>query len=100
LKVVFAPEAEHDLDSAVNFLTSRNPPAAAQLVDGVRSLVRRLADGEFDGPEQQLRSGETVKSWPLSPYRLYYQRADEVLRIVRLYHQSRRPITRQHFRSP
>ena len=94
MRVLFAPEAEQDLNSAVDFLTGRSPAAAARLVAGVGSLVQRLADGDFEGPEQQLRSGETVKSWPLSPYRLYYQRTDEALRVVRIYHQARRPITR------
>jgi plasmid stabilization system protein ParE len=94
VNVLFAPEAEQDLNSAVDFLTGRSPAAAARLVAGVRSLVQRLADGDFEGPEQQLRFGETVKSWPLSPYRLYYQRTDEALRVVRIYHQVRRPITR------
>jgi len=94
LRVIFTPEAEEDLNSAVDFLTSRSPPAATRLVDGVRSLVQRLAHGDFERPEQQLRSGETVRSWPLSPYRLYYQRTDEALRVVRIYQQARRPITR------
>jgi plasmid stabilization system protein ParE len=94
VRVLFAPEAEQDLNSAVDFLTGRSPAAAARLVAGVRSLVQRLADGDFEGHEQQLRFGETVKSWPLSPYRLYYQRTDEALRVVRIYHQARRPITR------
>ena len=67
MRVLFAPEAEQDLNSAVDFLTGRSPAAAARLVAGVRSLVQRLADGDFEGPEQQLRFGETVKSWPLSP---------------------------------
>jgi plasmid stabilization system protein ParE len=43
LKILFAPEAEQDLDTAVNFLLSRNPPAAVQLVDGIRLLISRLA---------------------------------------------------------
>jgi plasmid stabilization system protein ParE len=94
VKVVFAPEADQDFDSAVDFLSGRNPFAAAQFVAGVKSLVSRLAAGDFEGPQQQLRSGETVRSWPLAPYRLYYQRTAEALRIVRIYHQARRPITR------
>jgi toxin ParE1/3/4 len=94
VNVVFAPEAEQDLNAAVDFLADRSPPAAAQLLAGVRSLVQRLANADFEGPQQQLRSGQTVRSWPLPPYRLYYQRTDEALRIVRIYHQARQPITR------
>ena len=94
MKILFAPEAEQDLDTAVDFLVGRNPPAAVQLVDGIRLLVSQLAEGEFDGPVQILRSGETVRSWPLPPFRLYYQRTDEVLLVVRIYHQARRLIAR------
>ncbi len=94
MRVIFAPEAEQDLNSAVAFLADRGSAAAAQLVAGVRSLVEHLANADFEGSQQQLRSGETVRSWPLPPYRLYYQRSSEALRIVRIYHQARRPIAR------
>jgi plasmid stabilization system protein ParE len=94
LKIVFAPEAEEDLLAALDFLAARRPAAAAQLLGSVGTLVRRLADGDFEGPEARLRSGETVRSWPVSPYRLYYQRSYDELRVVRIYHQARRPIAR------
>ena len=94
MKIVFAPEAEQDLLAALDFLADRNPTAAAQLFGNVSALVRRLADGDFEGPELRLRSGEIVRSWPVSPYRLYYQRSDDELRVVRVYHQARRPIAR------
>ena len=94
MRVVFAPEVGQDLNSAVDFLADRSPTAAAQLLAGVRSLVQRLANADFEGPQQQLRSGEKVRSWPLPPYRLYYQRTSEALRVVRTYHQARRPIAR------
>jgi plasmid stabilization system protein ParE len=94
VKIVFAPEAEQDLLAAQDFLGERNPNAAAQLFGNVTALVRRLADGDFEGPEPRLRSGEIVRSWPVSPYRLYYQRSVEEIRVVRLHHQARRPIAR------
>ncbi len=94
MKIVFAPEAEQDLWAALDFLAARRPSAAAHLLGNVGTLVRRLADGDFEGPEARLRSGEAVRSWPVSPYRLYYQRSHDELRVVRIYHQARRPITR------
>jgi plasmid stabilization system protein ParE len=94
LKVIFAPEAERDLLSAVEFLAGRNPAAAARLSAHVADIIGRLAEGDFEGPEQRLRSGAIVKSWPVSPYRIYYQRDEDALRIVRIYHQARRPIAR------
>ncbi|HTP24028.1 MAG TPA: type II toxin-antitoxin system RelE/ParE family toxin, partial [Anaeromyxobacteraceae bacterium] len=77
-----------------DFLAARRPTAATELLANVSSLVRRLADAEFEGPSVQLRSGEFVRSWPISPFRLYYQLEDDSLRVLRIYHQSRRPITR------
>ena len=93
MKIVFAPEAEQDLLAALEFLGERNPTAAAQLYCNVTELVRRLAEGDFEGPQRRLYSGAVVRSWPVSPYRIYYQREDDILRIVRIYHQARKPIT-------
>ncbi|MBN2576782.1 MAG: type II toxin-antitoxin system RelE/ParE family toxin [Deltaproteobacteria bacterium] len=64
------------------------------LVDEVIILAERLARGEFDGPEQRLKIGLVVRSWPLPPYRLFYRRRDGVLEVMRIYHHARRPITR------
>ena len=60
-----------------------------------RSLfLARLDEGLFEGPEQRLRGGMLVRSWPLPPYRIYYRRRDGFLDVMRVYHQARKPITR------
>ncbi|MCA9604361.1 MAG: hypothetical protein KC619_02130 [Myxococcales bacterium] len=56
--------------------------------------VDRLAEGGLDGPEQVLRSGERVRSWPVPPLRIYYQRASDHFSVLRIYHQAREPIAR------
>lgn len=94
MKITFAPEAEQDLVSAVDFVRSKNPTAATQLYSNVTTLLRRLAEGDFEGPRHRLRSGVLVRSWPIPPYRVYYQREADSLHIVRIYHQARRPIAR------
>ncbi|MDZ4695936.1 MAG: type II toxin-antitoxin system RelE/ParE family toxin [Deltaproteobacteria bacterium] len=94
MRVVFAAEAEIDLDAAVEYLALRNPVAAFQLLDDIRSLVARLSAGDFEGPMMKLTSGEMIRSWPLPPLRIYYRRSSDVLEIVRIYHQARRPIAR------
>jgi len=63
------------------------------MMDRVFTLVGHLAAGAFEGPEIQLRSGETVRSWPVHPFRVYYRRQAGSLQILRVYHQSRMPIT-------
>ena len=93
MTVVIAPEALEDLTAAVEYIAGRNPQAAARLGEAVFATIDRLAEGAFDGPEQRLRSGELVRSWPVPPLRVYYQRVGERFVVLRVYHQARRPIT-------
>jgi plasmid stabilization system protein ParE len=65
-----------------------------ELEERIFEIIERLAVREMEGPEQRLRTGQIVKSWPVPPVRIYYQRTLDVLEIVRVYHQARRPITR------
>jgi plasmid stabilization system protein ParE len=92
VRVLFAPEAEADLEELLDYIAERNPRAAAALGQRIVEIVESLASLELEGPEQRLLSGELVKSWPVPPVRIYYQRAVGVLQIIRIYHQSRRPI--------
>ena len=93
MRIVWAPEAADDLETAVAYLAQRNPAGAHKLALAVFELVERLADEPLDGPEHILRNGERVRGWPLPPFRLYYQRQSAAFRVVRLYHQKREPIT-------
>ena len=95
MKVRFSPRARDDFRSAVEYLAVRNRTAAAELRDQLLSTIDKLAAGEFRGPEMKLRSGATVRSWPVVPYRIYYQLSADQLRVVRVYHQARRPIARR-----
>jgi toxin ParE1/3/4 len=92
--VLFAPEAEADLAELLDYIAERNPRAAAEFEERIFEVVERLASRGLEGPEQSLLSGDIVKSWPVPPVRIYYQRARDVLEVVRIYHQSRRPISR------
>jgi plasmid stabilization system protein ParE len=95
VKVKFSPLARDDLRSAVEYLAPRNPEAARDLKDQLLSTIDKLAGGEFEGPELRPRSGAVVRSWPVASYRIYYQRAAAMLRIVRIYHHARRPIAKR-----
>lgn len=94
MKVIWSPEAADDFDQAVTYLVGRNPAAARKLVASVLGLVEWLAAEPVLGPSHVLRNGELVHGWPLRPFRVYYQRSDEALRVVRIYHQRRDPIAR------
>ena len=83
-----------DLKSTVEYIRERNWDAATRLAERVLEAIDKIADGAFDGPETELRSGERVRSWPVPPLRAYYQRKQDALHVLRIYHQSRRPLTR------
>ena len=60
----------------------------------ISEALDKLARRDFEGPQVKLRAGDVVRSWPVPPLRIYYQRRSDSLWIFRLYHQSRPPITR------
>jgi plasmid stabilization system protein ParE len=94
LRVRLSLRAQNDLRSAVGYLLERNPVAAVELKGQFLATIDRLGQGLFEGPEVQLRSGRSVRSWPVPPYRIYYQRTADELRVIRVYHQARWPIAR------
>jgi plasmid stabilization system protein ParE len=94
LKVTYTEEAVADVVDAITYLNERNATAAANLDAEIAQCIERLAAQAFDGPISRLRSGALVRSWAVAPFRIYYQRHPDELLIVRVYHQSRRPITR------
>jgi len=93
-RTIWSPQAADDLTEAIDYLLERNPQAAAKLAERVFEVVDRLTAGELNGPRQTLQSGEVVHSWPVTPYRIYYQQDDSALFVVRLYHQRRQPISK------
>ena len=94
MKVTYTEEAVADIVEAITYLNERSPTAAANLDADIARCIERLADREFEGPVSRLRSGTVVRSWGVPPFRIYYQRHPDELLIVRVYHQTRRPITR------
>lgn len=94
MKIRIAPKARRDLAARVAFIARDNPLAAARFAANVFKLIDDLAVGAFDGPEQPLRTGEVVRSWPIPPMRIYYQRKPDELLVLRIYHQARRPIAK------
>ena len=94
MNVNYTEEAIADIVEAISYLNQRNPTAASNLDAEITQCIERLAAQEFDGPVSRLRSGAVVRSWAVPPFRIYYQRHPAELLIIRVYHQTRRPITR------
>lgn len=86
--------AARELRDHLTYLAERNPQAARHLAAGLDELLAALDGGAFEGPEKQLLSGRLVRTWPLPPLSVYYQRRGAELYVVRIYHQARRPITK------
>ena len=94
MTVHFSPEAEADYAAVVSYLVERNPVAASEFAERIFGVIGRLAEQQFDGPEQTLASGDVVRSWPVPPVRIYYQRHTDALWVLRIYHQAQTPIVR------
>jgi plasmid stabilization system protein ParE len=92
-------EAETDLADALAYIAARSPAAAQDLYERVTALVTDLDAGALDGPKEQLKIGEKLRSWPVYPFRIYYERRGATLYVLRFYHQARRPIVRRRRRS-
>ncbi len=94
MSVLFSPEALDDLVATVAHIARDDPGAASRLAERVFEMADHLAAGGLDGPEQVLHSGERVRSWPVPPLRIYYQRDSGDFLVLRVYHQARKPIAR------
>ena len=95
MTLLFAPEAEDDFRQAIEYLRQRNPAAATKLGERIFAALDLLAAGEIEGPERQLTTGEQVRSWAVPPLRIYYQRHDDSLWVLRIYDQRQQPIERE-----
>lgn len=94
MRVWIAPEAEADLQATLEFIRERNPTAAVKLATRVFDTLEKLSAGSFEGPQQRLTTGESVRSWLTPPFRIYYQRHQDTLYVLRIYHHARRPIAK------
>jgi plasmid stabilization system protein ParE len=91
---IYFAQAEADFAAIIGYLAERNPIAAQALGECISPLIDKLASGELEGAEQVLTSGEIVRSWPVPPVRIYYQRQSIAFGVLRIYHQAQLPITK------
>ena len=95
MAVVWSLEGADDFLAALAYLRTRNIAAAERLMRDVNAALQRLDELPIDGPERRLSSGAFVRSWPVPPFRVYYQRREHDLLVVRLYDQRREPIEQE-----
>ena len=92
MRILIAPKATQDLREAYEHLAKDNLSVADQVLARLVEVIGFLAARVFEGRKVKLRNEMEVHTWPVPPYRLYYRLSDEVLEVVRVYHQARRPI--------
>lgn len=95
MKIRFTGEADADFATLVTDLVDgEHREAAAQLGVRLFEVFDKLGRGDFEGPRVRLITGQRVHTWPVPPVRIYYVRHPDYVRIIRIYHQVQRPITR------
>lgn len=94
VKICWTEDALADVEEAVDWLEVRNPRAAARLLGELFGTIKRLGRGDLEGSEAVLSDGTVVRSWPVAPMRVYYERRDGALWVLRIRDQRMRPITR------
>ena len=92
MSIQWTTNAHRDYAAAVSYLADRDVGAARRLVERVDSALEDLNEGRVEGPAFTLTSGEQVRGWLVSPFRIYYQRDGQTLVVLRLYDQRRAPI--------
>ena len=92
MTVLISEQAEEDLEESLSHIYERNPAAALKLARKVFAALSLLSAADVDGPSVQLTTGEIVRRWLVSPFRIYYVRDGDELRVVRIYHHARRPL--------
>lgn len=95
MQLVFARDARADLAEILHYIAQDSPRSAAVMLARIDGVIQRLAAGELHGPEVRLLDGRRLQTWSVSPYRISYRRTARRTVIVRVYHQSRRPIERR-----
>ena len=62
MSICYAPEAAADFSAMIAYVRERNPAAARRLAERVLAVIDQLDAGDYDGPEQQMTTGERVRS--------------------------------------
>ena len=88
MKIRYTIRARADLAEIRSYLVDRNPRAAAVVIGAIRRRIAWLAEFPLMAPETDERG---VRALPLVryPYRVYYEVAGEVVRILHVRHTRR-----------
>ena len=84
MSIRWTASAHRDYAVAVSYLAERDVGAARRLVERIDLALGDLDEGRVEGPAFTLTTGEQVRGWLVSPFRIYYQRDGQTLVVLRL----------------
>ncbi len=90
--MILAPQARRDLEEAYGWIARDRPSAAARLMERLFEIMDRLESGELTGPLVRIADDQLARRWSVPPYRIYYREHGDEIEVLRVYHQTRRPI--------
>jgi plasmid stabilization system protein ParE len=94
IRIVIDDEAEQDLVDAIAYAYGHSRAATVHLIERFHAALEMLASGLVEGRGAALKDGRALRAWSMPPYVIYYRREGNTLQILRVHHQSRRPIER------
>lgn len=96
-RIELSDDARDDLAALYAHLFERNPSAAAAFLGRVGATLDLLAakSPRLDGAPVEMRDGRPCRRFPAHPAVILYDRAPDVLAVLRVYHHAREPLTRE-----
>jgi len=95
VKTVLSAEAIEDLRDGFDFIAKDSPAAARTFLLRILGAFDLLSSGIIRGRRATLPGRRHCHAWSVPPYWIYHVLAGRELRILRVYHQARRPIDRR-----
>ena len=87
-RAIFAPAAEADLETMVDYIAADNPAAADELVTRLEDLAARLAETPGMG-RARFDLLPNLRSFRLGRYLLFYRVTSSAIEVVRVLHGAR-----------
>ena len=90
MRIRFAPRARRDLEEIREYLQTRSPAGARNILRAIRSAVRFVGEQPF-GSQQTDDPALRVKVVLGYRYKIFYRIREDIIEIVHVRHTSRRP---------
>lgn len=89
LEVVFAVQADRDIEEILNYLAAGNPAVAEAMARRFERSIHLLAEHPQMAPLAPRTRQPGMRKLSIPPYILYYRTDDDALEIARVLHSSR-----------